>query len=290
MYARKIAQLADTRRHMRRGCGTLTYRRNRKKSRKAPVVREIVVTRHRQLFLIFLFAVSQFFFLQSSMFLVREVSVKGEKEIAEASILEAMGLRKDATYWDLSPKNLRTDILDEVNGLEAAKVEVVFPGRVAVKVAERKPIFTVSSLARTKHPFTVDRHGVVVAEGSAPNGSLKVILERNVKVGGLLSADELEVCTYLKSHLRPALAKRLDHVRFDNRGEVTLHLAYRDGKVPVRLGRAEKLTYKLVLLEELLASLQSESAEVVSIDLRFSAPIVRQPYTRPSTPETPPAE
>jgi cell division protein FtsQ len=274
---------------VRRGCGTLTYRRNRKKNRKAPVVREVVVRRHRQLFLIFLFVVSQFFFLQSSMFEVRDVSVKGESKISEGMILAALGLEEGTRYWELSAPNLQANVL-EINGLESAQVEVAFPGRVSVSVAERKPIFTVSSSARTRQPFAVDRFGVVISKGAAPDGSLRIVLDREIKVGGLLSADELEVCSYLRSHLRPAIASRLESVRFDNHGDVTLRIAYRNGKIPVRLGRPEKLSYKLFLLEELLASLKAESAEVLSIDLRFSNPIVRQPITRPAQPETPPSE
>jgi cell division septal protein FtsQ len=271
---------------MRRGCGTLTYRRNRKKSRKAPVVREVVVSRHRQLFLVFLFAVSQFFFLQSSMFVVRDISVKGDTSLGEASILAAMGLGEGTRYWEVSPENLQADIL-EIHGLESAKVDVAFPGRVTVQVAERKPVFTVSSFARTTQLFTVDKQGVVVGKGEAPKGSLRVVLDRPVKVGGLLSPDELEVCTYLRSHLSGFLAQRLAHVRFDDRGDVTLRVAYGTAKIPVRLGRPEKLSYKLFLLEELLGSLKAESAQVVSIDLRFSTPIVRQPYQKPAAPEVP---
>ena len=281
MYARKIAQLADTRRHLRRGSGTLTYRRNRKKSRKAPVVREIVVTRHRQLFLVFLFVVSQFIFVQSSMFTVRDVSIKGQNEIKEASILQAMGIGSDARYWDLSPENIRADVL-EVNGMASATVDVIFPDRVLVNVTERKPLFTVSSLARTRHPFAADKEGVVLAEGAGPKGALRIVLDREVKVGGRLSANELEVCNYLHTHLTSGLKSRLDSLRFDNHGDVTLLMAYRDGKIPVRLGRPERLSYKLFILEELLSSLKAESAQVVSVDLRFSTPIVRQPYTKPT--------
>lgn len=291
MYARKIAQLApiNDRRHMRRGCGTLSYRRNRKRSRKAPVVREIQISRHRQLFLLFLFVVSQFFFLQASMFEVRDVSVQGGKEISESTIRKAMNLPEGSRYWDISPAALQTDIL-ELNGLETATVNVLFPGRVAVSVSEREPVFTVASLARTAHPFTVDKEGVILAEGKGPKGSLLIILGRSPRIGGRLSAAELEVCNYLRTHLRPAVAARLEHVRFGERGEVTLRLKYRDGIIPVRLGQPEKLSYKLFLLEELIASLKAESAVVVSIDLRFSTPIVRQPFAKP-TPvegETPP--
>ena len=252
------------------------------------MVREIVVTRHRQLFLVFLFVVSQFIFVQSSMFTVRDVRIKGQSEIKEASIRQAIGIGSDARYWDLSPENLRADIL-EVNGMASATVDVIFPDRVLINVSERKPLFTVASLARTKHPYSVDKEGVVLAEGQGPKGALRIVLDRDVKVGGRLSANELEVCNYLHTHITPTLKSRLDSLRFDDHGDLTLLVAYRDGKIPVRLGRPEKLTYKLFLLEELLASLKAEAAQVVSIDLRFSTPIVRQPYTKPAV-EAPPAE
>lgn len=291
MYARKLAQLAqlNERRYVRRNVGTLTYRRNRKKSRKAPVVREIQVTRHRQLFLVFLFTVSQFFFLQSSMFVVREVTVEGQQTVPEKVIREAMELKEGTSYWDLSAAGLVAGI-QELNRVESADVSVTFPGKVSVRVSERKPIYTVASMARTKHSFKVDKDGVVLSTGTAPKGALRLVLDRPVKVGGRLSADELEVSAYLREHLRPALAERLESVRFDDKGDVTLRVAYRSGKIPVRLGRPEKLAYKLFLLEELLASLKADSAQVLSIDLRFSTPIVRQPYQAPPAPEAPPAE
>jgi cell division septal protein FtsQ len=262
----------------------LTYRRNRKKSRKAPVVREIQVTRHRQLFLVFLFAVSQFFFLQSSMFVVRDVTVHGQKGVSETSIRKALDLGSGSRYWDLSADVLQANLL-ELNGLQSADVEVRFPGRVQVQVAERKPVFTAASIARSRHRFAVDADGLVLSAGQAPGGSLEIVVDRELKVGGRLSVTEMEVSNYLRAHLRPAVAQRLDRVSFDGRGDVSLRIKYRDAKIPVRLGRPEKLSYKLFLLEELLASLKAESADVVSIDLRFSTPIVRQSYQKPQSSE-----
>lgn len=276
---------------MRRNVGTLTYRRNRRKSRKAPVVREGHSSRHRQLFLVFLFVVSQFFFLQSSMFVVNEVTVNGQSVVDEATILKAMGIEEQARYWELSPEGLQTGIL-ALNGMESAKVDVVFPGRVSVNVAERKPIFTVASRGSSSKLFSVDKDGVVVGEGAAPDNALRVLLDRPVRVGGFLSANELEVCAYLKTHLTKGTRDRLESVRFDDNGDVTLRVAYLNGKIPVQLGRPEKLSYKLFLLEELISSLKQESAEVVSIDLRFSTPIVRQPVQlqKAADSEAPPAE
>lgn len=280
MYARKLAQLADTRRHLRRGSGTLTYRRNRKKSRKAPVVREVQISRARQLFLVFLFSISQFFFLQSSMFVVRDVSVKGQTTVKESAIRKAMNVKKDARYWELSPIGMQADILN-LHGLESAQVDLVFPGKLDITVAERQPLHTVAMASKPRETFTVDKEGVVLAKGSAGPKSLTVLLDRLPKVGGRINPDELEIAGFLQSHLSTSLRARLVSVSFDGRDEVTLRVKYRDGSVPVRLGRGEKLGYKLFLLEELLASLKSESAQVLSIDLRFSTPIVRKPYQKP---------
>lgn len=288
MYARKLAQLADTRRHMRRGCGTLTYRRNRKKNRKAPVVREIQVTRHRQLFLVFLFSVSQFFFLQSSMFVVRDVSVEGHSAVKEKAIRKVMNVGQDSRFWEISPEAMQADVL-AIHGLESVDVNLRFPGQLDVQVTERKPVFTVAAVSDPKNTFTVDKSGVVLAKGTTGKGSLQVLVDRTPKIGGMISSDELEIATYLQGHLSDGLRERLVSTSFDARDEVTLRVKYRDGSIPVRLGRGERLSYKLFLLDELLASLKTEGAHVLSIDLRFSTPIVRKPY-KPAKVEEVPAE
>ncbi len=284
MYARKIAQIADSRRHLRRGCGTLTYRRSRKKGRKAPVTRtrEVKVTRHRQLFLVFLFAVSQFFFLQSSLFVVRDITVEGHAKTDKKTILQAMGLGDEARYWTLSPTDLAREVL-ELHQLESANVQVLFPSRVSVTVRERKPAFSVASIGRSQHAFLVDKDGVILGEGKPPAGFVKMIVDRPLKLGGQLTNDELEVATYLHSHLTPTLAKRLDRIKFSKRGDVALRIRYGKDGFWVRLGRPEKLSYKLVLLEELIASLKAESADFASIDLRYSTPVVRKKFQAPPT-------
>lgn len=282
LYARKISQIADSRRHLRRGCGTLTYRRSRKKGRKAPVTRtrEVTATRHRQLFLVFLFAVSQFFFLQSSLFVVRDITVEGQKKTDKKTILQAMGLGEDARYWSLSPNDLTNEVL-ELHQLESASVEVLFPSRVSVTVRERQPVFSVASIGKSQHAFLVDKDGVILGAGKAPAGAVSMVVDRPVKLGGQLTNDELEVATYLQTHLRPTLAKRLERIKFNKRGDVALRIRYGTGGFWVRLGRPEKLSYKLVLLEELIASLKAESADFASIDLRYSTPVVRKKFQAP---------
>ncbi len=280
MYARKLAQLADTRRHMRRGCGTLTYRRNRKKSRKAPVVREIQISRHRQLFLVFLFSVSQFFFLQSSMFVVSDIAVKGGNTVKETAIRKAMNVKSGARYWELSPQGLQEDILG-LHGLEAAQVNLLFPGKLDVTVSERRPLYTVAASAEPGQTYTVDKDGVVLAKGQTGPKSLQLLVDRVPRVGGRISSNELEISAFLHGHLSQSIRDRLVSVNFDGRDEVTMRIKYRDDSIPVRMGRGERLSYKLFLLEELLASLKAESAPVLSIDLRFSTPIVRKPYKKP---------
>lgn len=251
------------------------------------MAREVVSTSHRPLFLVFLFVVSQFFFAQSSMFKVQDVRVTGSTKFPESAVLAAMDLGPESTFWDLSAERLESNILD-LHGVESAEVTVAFPNRVDVRVSDRQPLFTVSSLATTRQPFSVDKTGLILGRGEAPPGSLRLVIERDVRAGGRLSGNELEVALYLKDHLRPFLLQRLGQVRFDERGEVTLMVSYQSAKIPVRLGRAERLSYKLFLLEELLASLKAESAKVVSIDLRFSTPIVRQPVVKSATPEASP--
>lgn len=225
----------------------------------------------------FLFVVCQLIFVGSSIFQVHDVSIKTEEGLPESVIRQAMDLGPKPRYWDMSAANLEAGI-QELDGVESAKVDVGFPGSLSVMVTERKPLYTVSSAATTSHPFTADKAGIVLGPGHAPTGALSVIVARPVKKGGRLSPRELRVLDRLQAHLTPELQAKLDTVSFDSHGDLLLRLKHKQGLLPVRLGRPEKLSYKLFVLEELLDSLKREGSEVVSIDLRFTTPIVRGPF------------
>lgn len=283
MHARRIAQIADSRRHLRRGSGSLTYRRAKKKSKKPNSHREIKISRKGPLFLMMLFFVSQYFFLQSSLFQVSDVVVEGNEVVPLDSIRANLGLSEHTRFWEVSPQTLKGSVL-ELHRLQDAEVAMAFPGRVRVKVQERAPAFSAAALGSERQWYAVDRDGVILNQRAPEKGAFKVLLDRPLRVGTQLSAKELEVILYFQKSLKPSLRQRLRTVKLNKRHEVALKISFKNKYLWVRLGRPEKMGYKLFLLEELLNQLKKERSQVASVDLRYSTPVVR--LAKPAVPDS----
>lgn len=274
MHARRIAQIADSRRHLRRGSGSLTYRRAKRKSKKPLAHREIKISRKGPLFLMMLFFVSQYFFLQSTLFQVSDVVVEGNEVVPLDSIMANLGLSEHTRFWEVNPVGLKGSVL-ELHRLQDAEVSMAFPGRVRVKVQERAPSFSAASLDDENKWYAVDQDGVILNQRAPEKGGFRVMLDRPLRLGAQLSAKELEVILYFQQSLKPTLRDRLRTVKLNKRHEVALKISFKNKYLWVQLGRAEKLSYKLFLLEELLTQLKREQAQVASVDLRYTAPVVR---------------
>lgn len=275
MYARKIAQIAESRRHLRRDCGSLTYRRPKKRSRKVQAKQTVSYSRKKPLFLIFLFFVSQFFFLKSSLFSFRELEVKGASSVDTVDIEKKLGLSDSSTYWDLSEGSLLAN-LQSLHRLNGATVSVEFPGRVQVMVSERKPSFFVAYRRDARKWFSVDSDGVVLDIDKPQKGALKFYLPHPVKGGTQVREGDLQVVRYFQDQLSEDLKKRVRAINISNGQLLALKVIVGKRPVWVKLGRAEKLGYKLFLLQQLLTQLSKEKSIITSIDLRYSAPVVRK--------------
>lgn len=278
MYARKIAQISETRRYARRNAGSLSYRRQRKASVDSQAIRERGTSRHRQLFLVFLFTVCQFIFLQSSIFSLKDITIEGDRAISKEVIRGAMDLGDSPSYWSLAPQDIQSSLAD-LQGVESARVKLGFPSSLSVTIIERKPVYRICWVAAAHTAYGVDREGVIVADEPPQAGPISIALQRPVRVGGRLSPSELKVLEFFSKNAANPLLTDIKLIEFSNDGEVTLRFAYKTLTIPIRLGRPEQLGYKLFVLQELMSSLKAERAVVLSIDLRFTTPIVRTPVT-----------
>ena len=273
MYARKIAQIAESRRHLRRDCGSLTYRRPKKRARKSSSKREITFSRRRPLFLVFLFLVSQYFFLQSPLFEFQDVEIDGAEEVAGSVIESKLGLAKGANYWELSEESLEANI-ESMYRVEDAIVNVEFPSRVEVTVLEREPSFYVAYRGDAGKWFSADDEGVILDGSAPPEGTLKFFLSHPIKGGMNVRASDLQVVRFFQDTLKGELRERVRAINIGKKREVTLKVSYTPQPLWVRLGRPERLEYKIFLLRELLSQLAKDKVDVRSIDLRYSAPVV----------------
>jgi cell division protein FtsQ len=275
LHARKISQIAESRRHLRRDSGALTYRRARKKPRKANAKRERTFSRRRPLFLIFMFLVSQFYFLQSPLFQLNEVEIEGEQSVSENDIESSLGLADETSFWDVSDVSLEQNLM-LMHRLREAEVDRSFPGRVQITVSERKPAYFAAFIGNTKTWCSIDSDGVVLDKVDANSDHLRVLLSHPVRPGGQVRKSDLKVIRFFEDNLKGSLREQVLAIKIGATGEVAFRMKYGSNPIWVRLGRPEKLSYKLFLLQEMMAKLAKEKSVVSSIDLRYSAPVVKK--------------
>ena len=274
MHARKISQIAESRRHLRRDSGALTYRRAKKKPRKANAKRERTFCRRRPLFLIFMFVVSQFYFLQSPLFQFNDVQIEGEKSVSEEDIESNLGLAETTSFWDVSDVALEENLM-MMHRLREAQVDRSFPGRVSVTVSERKPAYFAAFIGNTKTWCSIDSDGVVLDETQANGDHLRILLSHPVRPGGQVRSSDLKAIRFFEDNLKGKLREQILAIKLGANGEVAFRMKYGGNPIWVRLGRPEKLSYKLFLLQERMVKLTNDKSAVESIDLRYSAPVVK---------------
>ena len=221
-----------------------------------------------------MFLVTQYFFLNSPLFQVRDVVVNPSAGVSEEEIRSRLSLTESSNFWRLSPSSLESDLLGH-HLLSGADVDVSFPGRVVVNVSERTPSFYVAYRGKSKAWFSVDDNGVVLESVKPLKKQLKFLLARPLKKGSLLSAAELDIVRYFQESLSPSLSKRLRDVKIRKNLDLSVKLSFQNRYIWARLGRPERMTYKLFLLEKLLAQLATQKEQIKSIDLRYSAPLVK---------------
>ena len=270
-----MSQIAESRRHLRRESGSLTFRRLKKKARTASSKREMDFSRRRPLFLVLLFLLTQFYFMRSPLFEFRELEISGAISVPEEAIESRLGLPEKANFWEISPQSLQANLAN-LHRLEEADVKVTFPGRVQVQVEERKPSFFVASINRTNNWYTADKAGVIL-ESSSPNSrSLRFLLSYPVRSASQVKEKDLQIVHFFQDHLDDDLRQKIRVIKIGQDQELALRVNYGAEPIWVRLGRPERLPYKLFLLQELTAQLTKEKEKILSIDLRYSAPVVRK--------------
>lgn len=227
-----------------------------------------------------LFLVSQYFFLRSPLFEFQEVEVAGASSVSAQLIEKKLGLAKKTSYWQISPESLQTN-LSSLHRLKEAEVNVTFPGRVEVAIAEREPSFFASFVANGNQWFTVDGEGVVLDRAAPQTSRLRVVLSHPLRDGARLRTSDLEVVKFFQDNLNESMRVAVRAIKIGQNEEVSLKVDYRNNPLWVRLGRAEKLQYKLFLLEQLLTKLGKDKEEILAIDLRYSAPVVSKKVVKP---------
>ncbi|MGQ9823883.1 MAG: cell division protein FtsQ/DivIB [Desulfotomaculales bacterium] len=223
------------------------------------------------LFFILLSVLAAYVLLVSPLFAVREVRVEGNRELTAGEIIACAGVTTGTNIFkeDLRAAKARIENLPAV---KEARVVRELPGRVVVRVTERKPL----ALVQTGDGFiAVDGEGVNVRSARIGEKGLPVLtgiaLNEVPPPGGVLADGNVPVLLRVIENLPAEVVENLSEVHREDDGRIVL---YTLGGVRCLLGFPEDARKKGELLLSVLKELQGKRVEYIDLSLPAS-PVVK---------------
>jgi cell division septal protein FtsQ len=206
----------------------------------------------------------------SSYFYVGEVSVEGNNLVSTQEVLDAAAVSGVQILWVNSRQTAqRVRLLPAV---AQVAVHPIFPRRVTIQVAERKPV---AQWQVGNFNLLVDVEGRVIGNAQRGESLVQVRETRNgpLRIGDSVPAEAVQAAVEL-SALLPA-AWQPTSGAFDYAADTGISVASPPGW-RVRFGDAQDLNLKVATLQALAAEIERGGARVQLVDVRFPG----RPYYR----------
>lgn len=212
-------------------------------------------------------------FLQSAVFSLQIVELKGQVLLTEADVMEIAGISYGESIFNIDVRQVRERLAHHAQ-IAAATVRRRLPATLVIEIAEREPV----ALAPHAEGFAaLDAEGRILFV--TPELRLPLPLLTGLAGRSALQAAPGETVNAayapalaVAAALPPDLVARVSEVRW---AEAGIDLLMRDG-VTVLLGDTTQLDLKLQTLRAVLSSLVREPRTVTQIDLRVPrTPVLR---------------
>ena len=246
-----------------------SYQRNQRRVQRvdAPALRVRLARGLRRLMLVAILAclmVGGWFFYQSPLLQVRDVSVVGAQTLDANTLAAASGLKgQNIIGADTGSAEERLLALAMVKSVSISRR---WPGKMVVHVEERQPwgYWRIGD-----QPYVIDDEGVVL-DGTRPDEGAPTIVEsdsvRRLAPGDRLDADTVSLARQLIDASPRALKRDVTGLEFSEHSGLTVVFS---GGLRATFGDSRDLDYKLSVLYVLLEKAQAQSFAVHSVDLRF---------------------
>jgi cell division protein FtsQ len=197
---------------------------------------------------------------------VSEVSVDGLDALRPEEVIEAAAVGGSHILWINGRQTAQR--VRQIPGVADARVQPLFPHRVAIHVQERKPV------ARWQVGTTmvlVDEDGRVLSAAKPSDSQVLVRDQRDARgapprPGETVPADAVRAALDL-SELLPQQWQPTSGV-FDYAVETGVSVSTRQGW-RVRFGDSDELPWKVLVLQTLAAEIEREGARVQIVDVRY---------------------
>ena len=224
------------------------------------------------IFFVFLVLFTGYVLLQSSLFEVKHIIVKGNQHISTEKVVAVSGLYTGTNIFriDLTEAGRKLDLLPV---LKEVQLNRVMPGTVVIEVEEREPV----ALVPIGNGFVeVDSELVHLRPGRVGTAGLPILTgvdARSTGPGRNLTGDGLADLVRVVLELPPELKDLLSEAHLDSGGRVIL---YTMEGVPCQLGLPNDIRAKGVLFLQVMHELQGMGKKIEYVDLSFiGTPVVK---------------
>lgn len=224
-------------------------------------------------FFIFIVLLAVYILLQSPLFLISEVQVRGNSMLTAGEITRVSGVATGVNIFkaDLEAAAERVGTLPLVKDVDIGRK---YPGTVVIKVRERTPV----ALVMVNGNFAeLDAGGYYLRQGKVSATGLPVITGVPVGPAGpgqRVEGQGLDAALAVVEELPAGLREILSEVHVAGDGRMTLYTL--DG-VECRLGLPEKVDSKGSYILQVLDNLRNQSAKSIEyVDFSIiSSPVVK---------------
>ena len=215
--------------------------------------------------------VTGFILLNSPVFEVRKVLVRGNNFLDEEKILAVADIGLGVNIFKLKIADI-TSNLKQLPMIKETQVARSLPSSVVITVVERVPL----GLLPAKEGFIkVDEDGVYLAGAGAGTPGLPVITGVEVDLAGpgqVLVSERLSSALDVISELPAGFTTNLTEVHVDGDGQINI---YTTEGYQCRFGLPQQIREKGQILQQVLSELRQQGAKINYIDLSYAGqPVV----------------
>lgn len=206
--------------------------------------------------LIGLVAFLVFFALNSDIFLIKTIEVKGNFALSQDDILDKFSVNKGENIFKVRLSDGRKDI-GEIPYIKKVNIKRNLPDTISINIEERKEIALIQNLSMY---LLVDEEGYILDYVDRPKEDLPVIKGqgiKDVKLGeNIFLKDTEDMTEFVTRTKEMGILEKARLLELDENGEINISL--KNG-IDIAFGSIDNVKYKLELLNEILDDIKKKN-------------------------------
>ncbi|MBM3700231.1 MAG: FtsQ-type POTRA domain-containing protein [Actinobacteria bacterium] len=232
------------------------------------------------LFAFFIFLIWGFnFFYNSNYFKISSIQVTGNEKYMEQEIFEVADIFYGLNIFEADKKKIEDTLLRELAWLKSASMKKIFPDRIEITVAERKPFV---KAAYGADYYIIDEEGIVLEKINVKDSgnydniiAVKNAFKYRPEEGEKIAKKNLLSCGLIYRSLDLELKGEIREAYIiENFAEDIVFLT--SNNIKIIFGTSDRIEDKNAILRDVLEKLKSQGISYSEIDLRnVDNPLIR---------------